>query len=445
MAKEEMLDGLIAGYEEKLRQNPNSLVFVQLADAMRKKGRFDEALGVLDQGLSKNPNLLSALIMTGRIHISRDRPAEAIEVLKRAIGREPGNLTAHALLSQAYLATNSLREAIVEFQRILSLNPEDAAAQQALQTVLARMKKDKAGAPKPDAGKAPAAPAPEEKAAAAPALELPAYAAAEELLARGLFDEAAEAFQRILDSDPDNAMARMKLQEAQSMRDATESPSSVADRSALPSGPVQSHADKITDDEILFLLGLMEAGAAPPGEAEAAAPTIPEPKPAAPVRAEKPAVPPPAATPPEPPAQPAQPAPTAPVAPSAPEAPPAGESGALDEARVLEALSRLASTEGMRQVFLVNGPQVICSGSGKMQDNEKVVTLVKMLSDVTRRAASQMKQGEVKQVLVFGTEGIVMVSSAQVGILAAVAGAAVRVGLMRIALNDCLKRLAGVS
>lgn len=440
MAKEEMLDSLIAGYEEKLRQNPNSLVFVQLADAMRKKGRFDEALGVLEQGLSKNPNLLSALIMTGRIHISRDRPGEAIEVLKRVIGREPGNLTAHALLSQAYLATNSLREAIVEFQRILSLNPEDAAAQQALQTVLARMKKDKAGAPKPDAGKAPAAPAPEEKASAAPALELPAYAAAEELLARGLFDEAAEAFQRILDSDPDNAMARMKLQEAQSMRDATESPASVADRSALPSGPVQSHADKITDDEILFLLGLMEAGAAPPGEAEAAAPTIPEPKPAppkpaAPARAEKPAVPPPAAPPPEPPAPMAQTA-----APTA-----AGESGALDEARVLEALSRLASTEGMRQVFLVNGPQVICSGSGKMQDNEKVVTLVKMLSDVTRRAASQMKQGEVKQVLVFGTEGIVMVSSAQVGILAAVAGAAVRVGLMRIALNDCLKRLAGVS
>ena len=443
MAKEEMLDSLIAGYEEKLRQNPNSLVFVQLADAMRKKGRFDEALDVLEQGLGKHPNLLSALIMTGRIHISRDRPADAIEVLKRAIGREPGNLTAHALLSQAYLATNSLREAIGEFQKILSLNPEDAAAQQALQTVLARMKKEKAGGTKPDTAKAAAASSPAEKAAAAPALELPAYAAAEELLARGLFDEAAEAFQRILDSDPDNALARIKLQEAHSMREATESPASVADRSALPSGPVQSHADKITDDEILFLLGLMEAGASPPGEGESAVPPLPalkpsppepvkkpesepepkKPEPAAPARAQEPAAPPPA-TPPA----------------------PAGESPeALDETRILEALNRLASTEGMRQVFLVNGPQVVSSGPGGMQDNEKVVTLVKMLSDVTRRAASQMKQGEVKQILVFGTEGIVMVSPAQPGILAAVAGAAVRVGLMRIALNDCLKRLAGVS
>jgi len=112
----------------------------------------------------------------------------------------------------------------------------------------------------------------------------------------------------------------------------------------------------------------------------------------------------------------------------------------------VEILKRLAGTEGMRQAFLVAEKEMKSSGEAPSAEQmEKIMTIVKMLAEVTKKASSGMKQGEVKQLLVFGTEGMVMVSPSAPGILAAVAGSGVKVGLLRIALNDCLRRLAEVS
>jgi len=76
---------------------------------------------------------------------------------------------------------------------------------------------------------------------------------------------------------------------------------------------------------------------------------------------------------------------------------------------------------------------------------EKITTLVRMLADVTRRASTNMKHGEAKQVLMFGPQGMAVISQAAPGILVLVAGASVKVGLLRLALNDCLKRLGEVN
>jgi len=312
-------------------------------------------------------------------------------------------------------------------------------------------------------------------------MEVPAFAAAEELAARGLYDEAIEALQRILEADPDNFMARQKLREIYAQREAMESPSSTAAPAPAPAAPGQpaaapaeSQADKITDDEILHLLGLMEDAsasappvvAAPTRVAPAAAipakpaPAAPPPAPAAaPVAAAKPAVAEPVAPPAAParvrveptvpakPPPPPEPVPVAvEVAALAAESAPTGGLSEESTAKVREIMERLASTEGMRQAFFLSGPSVVMTGEPlAVGASTKIVTLVRMLADVTRRAASSMKQGEVKQVLVFGTDGLVMVSPAHAGILAAVAGGGVRVGLLRLALNDCLKRLADVS
>lgn len=529
MAKEDLLDTIIKSHQDKLKQNPDSLVFVQLADAYRKKGSYDEALEVCREGLTRHPNLLSALLMMGRIYSAKRQFSDAVESLKRVVQREPNNLTAHALLSLSFMALGRYNEAISEYQKILSLNPEDTAAQQALQEALERMRKESqtpaapapAARPAPQAASAPAAPkaepapvakagaAPPEPAPAAPerSQEIPAYAAAEELAARGLHEEAIEALQRILEADPENFMARQKLREVYSQREAMEAPVSREPAREAGTPPPESHADKISDDEILYLLGLME-GAAAPGEAvEPAPPPKPEPRAApkpAPKAEPKPApkpVPEPAPEPepepelqaaPEPEPEPVRretaPAPTGvkpPARPpvprpvdsgpravnaeprveiraaagsiaaepsaSAPGAAPApadaGPSvGPAATRHVTEILDRLAATEGMRQAYLVAGHGIMASGGTPDPGHaEKVVTLVRMISDVTKRAAASMKHGEVGQLIMFGTEGMVMVSPTRLGVLAAVAGAGVKVGLLRLALNDCLKRLSEVS
>jgi tetratricopeptide (TPR) repeat protein/predicted regulator of Ras-like GTPase activity (Roadblock/LC7/MglB family) len=534
VAQEELLDAVIKSYQDKLRQNPDSLVFVQLADALRKKGQFDEALAACRSGLTRHPNLLSGQLMMGRVFTAKKEHGEAVEVLKRVVQREPNNLTAHALLSQAYMALGRFQEAIGEYQKILSLNPEDAAAQSALQGALDRMRRERSAASAPASGPAPVAPvasgagdaqlgrpgrppvamgatvAPVAMPAAGPARaespppigrnqpvasEVPAYAAAMELAERGLYDEAIEALQHVLEADPDNFMARQKLREVYAQREAVDTPTVHTEAPATAGPPAESQADKISDDEILYLLGLMETGVPVPMEtsavanrnspAPASAPApapVPAPVPAptpAPAPAPAPAVaqrevpvipaappapvaPSPVLTPPpaESPPQPAPPRPAPPVAP--PPSPPepvrptasqvqnetlaAGRVAAQPDPRIVEILNRLAATSGMRSVFLVSGHEVTAAGAAPSADRaEKIVILVRMLSDVTRRTTTQMKQGEMKQLIVFGTEGMAMVCTSAPGILAAVAGAGVNVGLLRIALNDCLKRLGEVS
>jgi len=448
--------------------------------------------------------------MAGRLHAAMKQHDKAVEMLKKVVVREPNNLSAHALLSQSYLELGRLQEAIGEFQRILAMNPEDQSAQQSLRSALDKMRKEgpsakqapgaaraSAAAAAPPVAPAPTAVAEPPKAAASPvSTAVPAFAAADELAMRGMYDEAVEAYQRILDVDPDNFMARSKLREVYRMRDAIEAPSAPAAgqpvSAAAPASDQakETQADKISDDEILYLLGLMEAtadsGAAAAGagagsRAAAAGPAVavdepllgnleelaPGPRvefraaaPAAAVPSVSATLPPPVAeekvaevvAPIEAPATKAQaakaPAAKAPAA-KAPAAtpPPSVEAvPAVDEGKVREVLARLVATEGMRQAFLVSGERLIATGEALGEEQaEHATTLVRMLSDITRRAAESMKQGAAKQVLIFGTEGMVMVSPAVPGILAAVAGAGVKVGLLRLALNDCLRRLGEVS
>jgi predicted regulator of Ras-like GTPase activity (Roadblock/LC7/MglB family) len=109
-------------------------------------------------------------------------------------------------------------------------------------------------------------------------------------------------------------------------------------------------------------------------------------------------------------------------------------------------LARLAGTEGMKQALLVVGQEILHAGAAPAAEStEKVTTLVRMLADVTRRASVNMKHGEARQVLMFGPQGIAVVSQSVPGILVLVGGASVKVGLLRLALNDCLKRLSEVN
>lgn len=399
VARDEALASAIKSYRDTLKVNPDSIVFVQLADALRKQGALDEALSTCQSGLNRHPNLMSGLLMMGRIHAARQEYQQAVDVLGKVVQREPSNLAAHALLSQTLVSLGRYREAIAEYQKILALNPDDSSAQQALQAALGRMRQPQA----------PPAPNRDEVSGSG-THELPAYAAAEELAQRGLYDEACEALERILEADPGNDAAKAKLLQISAQRNELETssaPPAPNKSAASGSGPappaespgvsLQTHAEKISAEEIAQLMGFMETASAPP------------------------------------------PAPVAATAPTRGRTPSAGGG------KVVEILSRLAATEGIQEAFLVTSQGMMVSGPPPAQDRiEKVATLVRMLADVAKRAAVQTKQGTVRHMLIFGTEGMVLVSPTAPGVLAAVAGAGVNVGLLRIAFNDCLKRLSEV-
>ena len=46
----------------QLREDPSSRLFFQLGELLRKEGRLEEAVGVLEEGLEKHPRYVAAWV-----------------------------------------------------------------------------------------------------------------------------------------------------------------------------------------------------------------------------------------------------------------------------------------------------------------------------------------------------------------------------------------------
>ena len=118
--------------KEKVDQDPNSKLFVSLAEEYKKAGMFDEAVGVLTSGLERQPNYLSARVSLGKLYIERGMLLEARDEFEKVINVIPDNLYAHKKLAEIYKNLGEKEKAIYEFKTVLSLNPSDEWASSSL-------------------------------------------------------------------------------------------------------------------------------------------------------------------------------------------------------------------------------------------------------------------------------------------------------------------------
>jgi tetratricopeptide (TPR) repeat protein len=116
----------IAKLEKKLRKEPNSLIFFQLAEEHRKEGHLDEAVRVLKEGLSKHPNYWSARVTLGRIYHQTGNDASAREELEKVVRSVPDNLLANRLLGDIYAEMHLPGEALKRYKMVHMLTPKDA-------------------------------------------------------------------------------------------------------------------------------------------------------------------------------------------------------------------------------------------------------------------------------------------------------------------------------
>ena len=63
--------------KERLRQSPDSKVFLSLAEELRKKDRIEDAITVLIDGVKKNPDFIAARLTLGRWYLLTDMLSEA--------------------------------------------------------------------------------------------------------------------------------------------------------------------------------------------------------------------------------------------------------------------------------------------------------------------------------------------------------------------------------
>jgi tetratricopeptide (TPR) repeat protein len=109
----------------KLKTDPKSRLFYQLAEELRKAGHFDESEQILRSGLLVYPTYLAAWVSLGRTLREQKNDAGAVEALNKALQLDPGNVVAARILADAYLALGEKVEAIKKYKLVHALLPAD--------------------------------------------------------------------------------------------------------------------------------------------------------------------------------------------------------------------------------------------------------------------------------------------------------------------------------
>jgi tetratricopeptide (TPR) repeat protein len=95
----------IEDLRRRVRKDPASIAFAQLAEEYRRAGDFEEAVRVCEAGLAQHPAYLSARVTLGRALFQLDRLEEARTEFLRVLDAAPDNLIAVGKLAEIHQRT----------------------------------------------------------------------------------------------------------------------------------------------------------------------------------------------------------------------------------------------------------------------------------------------------------------------------------------------------
>src|SRR6266487_1261055 len=109
---------------EMTKQAPDYLPgWVLLADLAAKDKKYDEALSLLENVFSREPEYVDGRRLQSEVLLARGDPKKAVEVLERLDQTYPDSPLIKYELARAYLKNNNVNEAKVALDRAVSLNP----------------------------------------------------------------------------------------------------------------------------------------------------------------------------------------------------------------------------------------------------------------------------------------------------------------------------------
>lgn len=112
----------------QLAKDPQSKVFLPLAEEYCKVGMWEEAVSVLEEGLKYYPGFITAMVALGRAYDQLNQPTKARAVLEGAVKLSPDNLRARRTLIKIYQAQGLIEEVLRSCSVILTMNPRDEEA-----------------------------------------------------------------------------------------------------------------------------------------------------------------------------------------------------------------------------------------------------------------------------------------------------------------------------
>ncbi len=121
----------------RLEQDPSSITFAQLAEALRRSGRLEEAIETCRAGLDHHPAYLSAHVTLGRALIEQGDLEAAQAELKGVLAAAPENLAAIRGLAEIHQRRGQQGEALEQYRRALTLAPNDPDLEQTVSRLAA--------------------------------------------------------------------------------------------------------------------------------------------------------------------------------------------------------------------------------------------------------------------------------------------------------------------
>ncbi len=119
------LEQKIEVFTMRLAQEPHSRVFAPLADLLRQAGQLEDALELLDDGLIRHPDYLSALVIKGRTLFDAGHVEQGRQVLARVLDRDPENFVVLRLMTEDARSRQAWEESIPLLEKLVVLDPDD--------------------------------------------------------------------------------------------------------------------------------------------------------------------------------------------------------------------------------------------------------------------------------------------------------------------------------
>lgn len=122
----------------ELAENPESLVFVPLGEALRSRGQLDAALKVALAGTARYPTLPEAQDLAARIHVDRGELDLAFDAWQATLAAAPEHGGAHKGLGFLYFRAGEPDLARRHLEAAARLLPEDRGVRAALERIVPR-------------------------------------------------------------------------------------------------------------------------------------------------------------------------------------------------------------------------------------------------------------------------------------------------------------------
>jgi tetratricopeptide (TPR) repeat protein len=193
-------DGALAAairrQEERVRRDPASLAFAQLADLYRKAGRTAEAITLCREGLTRFPHYTTARLILAKTYQAEGEFDRALDELTAILAVSPRDVQSHRLAAEIHRRCGRLDPAITHLETVVTLDPGDRESRSLLGLLRASGPGEASGL---------------RRVLADDTFVTLAFGSL--CLEQGLLDEAASVFTRLLRKDPDNPQARERLEQ----------------------------------------------------------------------------------------------------------------------------------------------------------------------------------------------------------------------------------------